>query len=744
MLPILLATVMASTMITNSNTQAIPRPEHPRPDFERANWLNLNGKWQFAESDTTLDLDKVDFKEQILVPFARESPLSGINRKGFVKNVWYKRTFQKPNWNAPRTKLHIDACDWQTTIWVNNEKVGTYVGGNSPISFDITNYLKDGENTVIVHAYDDTKGGIQGTGKQAHTENSAGIFYTRTTGIWQTVWLEGVGEASVENFHVVPDVANKKFSIQAEIKNGDPSYKLRVTAYDNGKEVAVGEAPAIWRNARLELNIKSPKLWSVESPFLYDLKIELLDGNKVLDSVKSYAGLRDVAIKGRAILINGKPVFQRLVLDQGFYPDGTWTAPSDEALKNDIVLSKEAGFNGARLHQKVFEPRFLYWADKLGYLCWGEYPNYGLNHKDARGERPYLEEWSRIVQRDRNHPAIIGWCPFNETPKEAGPLQDSTFAITKILDPTRPVIDTSGYIHSLQFPEVMDAHDYDQNPVTFAARWKNLVTGADLPARYASSIPAIPFFLSEYGGIGWDTGSGWGYGSNPKTEEEFFARLKGLTEALTSNPGMFGFCYTQLTDVEQERNGIFTYDRKPKFDLKKFKAIFGLPAAIEKNQQGVSKPSYNWSVLLGANVDGSDAAVWKYTFDVQPEGWEKNANTSSWKTGKGGFGSKSGFESLIKTEWTTKDIYMQTEVDYDGSDFKNGTLVIHYDNAATVYVNGNVIWKANSGAWNDNYDGFEVTQALKKALKKGKNVVSVHCHQDTGGQFIDLALILGR
>ena len=417
--------------------------------------------------------------------------------------------------------------------------------------------------------FDDTRSGLQATGKQSHTEKSHDCLYTRTTGIWQTVWLEGVGSTFVSNVRTESDVKQSRLLLHAEVDGPAEGLTLRAIASAGGRVVGSAESPADWRNSRLVLNLSEKRPWSVEDPFLYDLKLVLLRDGQPIDRVDSYFGLREVTIDGAAILINGKPEFQRLVLDQGFYPDGIWTAPSDEALRNDIRLSQAAGFNGARLHQKVFEPRFLYWADKLGYLVWGEFPNWGLDYKRPEVNLPVIDEWTEILFRDRNHPAIVGWCPFNETPPAAGPLQKAVFDVTRAIDPSRPVIESSGYYHGVPNPDVLDAHDYDQDPATFRARWIAAFTlnmAHSWPRGMQLPCPSIPFFVSEYGGIGWNIRGGWGYGNAPQNLEAFYARFQGLTDALLDNRRMFGYCYTQLTDIEQEQNGLYTYDRRPKFD----------------------------------------------------------------------------------------------------------------------------------------------------------------------------------
>ena len=583
--------LVVSAAMSDDSAAKLPRPEHPFPQMVRAEWLNLNGTWQFAETDDAKDaswLSDKPYPDKIVVPFCRESKLSGLARTGFVKNVWYRRTFQKPaDWKSNRVRLHVGACDWKTNVWINGQPAGEHIGGSTAFCFDITDLLKPGDNTVVIHAFDDTRSGLQATGKQAHSEHSEGCCYTRTTGIWQTVWLEGVGSAFVSDVRVEPDPKHSRVILQAEVDGPCDGLTLKAVALADGKEVGSAETPADWRNNQLVLDLSDKRLWSIENPFLYDLKLVLLRDGQPIDQVDSYFGLREVTIRGAAILINGKPVFQRTVLDQGFFPEGVWTAPTDEALRGDIKLSQAAGFNGVRLHQKVFEPRYLYWADKLGYIVWGEFPSWGFDYKNANANLPIVEEWTEIVRRDRNHPSIIGWCPFNESCNEAGPLQKVVVNVTRAIDPSRPIIESSGWYHGVPNPDVLDAHDYEENPAKFRATWADAFRSGVLAQQYrgdARTRGPIPFFISEYGGIGWNVQKGgFGWGSAPKDIEAFYARFEGLTNALLDNPNLFGYCYTQLTDIEQEQNGLHFYNRKPKFDVQRLHKIQSRPAAYEKN-----------------------------------------------------------------------------------------------------------------------------------------------------------------
>jgi len=734
----------------------VPRPEHPRPDAMRENWMTLNGEWQFEIDDASdgeargLTSGK-DLSSKIIVPFCPESKLSGLGlgNSRYMTNVWYRRTFELPAaMKGKRVLLHFGGVDYKTWAYVNGQLVGTHVGENAAFSFEITTFLKEGANELVVRAYDHLRGGLQPGGKQAH-DKSQGCVYTRTTGIWQPVWLEAVGSSYVEGFSVVPDPDHTRVLIEAAVNGTDPELELKAEAFANGKRMGSDTAAGTWRNRRLVIDLKKKHLWEPSSPFLYDLTFTLKSRGKTVDEVKSYFGLRSVSIEGRRILINGKPIFQRLILDQGFYPDGVWTAPSDAELKADIERSQACGFNGARLHQKVFEPRYLYWADKLGYLVWGEFPNWGYNYR-PEGYAPYVTEWTEVLLRDRNHPSIIGWCPFNESPVIAGELQQVIWNVTRAVDPTRPALETSGWAHTLPHPEVLDAHDYDGNPESLRTRWQNYFSGvpvASMPVRYGHSSTAVgdggvPFMISEFGGIGWATEGGWGYGKGPANEAEFFARYKGTCDAQLDNPNFFGFCYTQLTDVEQEHNGLYYYDRRPKFDVKKLCTITSRPAAYERGEAQAALPvataNIEWKVLVGALQDGPLCTPYRYVTQTPQGEWTSAAfDDSAWKTGLSPFGTEN--KRIGRTPWATSDIYLRKTFEYGGAELKSGAVVITYDEDTEVYVNGQKILGVQG--FIGNYRMLDVTAALRKAIRKGANTLAVHTHQTSGGQIIDLALL---
>ncbi|HJA32478.1 MAG TPA: beta-galactosidase [Candidatus Eisenbergiella pullicola] len=568
----------------------IPRPEHPQPQLQRKNWENLNGEWEFAFDFGKSGIDRKLWENEhlegkILVPFCPESELSGIGHKDFIPAVWYKRKVRLDAQQlGGRVLLHFGAVDYDCRVWVNGREAGRHRGGYTSFAFDVTDCVSEGENDLTVYAQDDTRSGRQPKGKQSGLYFSHGCDYTRTTGIWQTVWMEFVPKAYIQKVWYYPNLAQRSLGIRATVAG---SGVLTAEAFYEGKSCGTARAAVGAGNVLLTLPLDELHLWEPGQGRLYDLKLTFGQ-----DEVQSYFGMREIALDGEKVRINGKSVFQRLVLDQGFYPDGIYTAPSDEALRRDVELSLAAGFNGARLHQKVFEPRFLYHCDRSGYLVWGEQANWGLDVSAPDGLKCFLPEWMEALERDFNHPAIVGWCPFNETWDYEGRKQDDdllriVYRMTKQYDTTRPCIDTSGNYHVET--DIYDLHDYEQDPEVFAGHYESFAKGGALRDNHAARqtpVPGIPAFISEYGGIKWDVeGSNeasWGYGDGPKTEGEFIARYKGLTDALLDNPHMFGFCYTQLYDVEQETNGLYTYGRKPKFDMETFRKINGRRAAIEE------------------------------------------------------------------------------------------------------------------------------------------------------------------
>ena len=573
----------------------IPRPEYPRPQFVREGWMNLNGEWDFeldqgCSGEPRGLVGQKALSGKILVPFCPESRLSGIGHTDFINCVWYKRSFRLPaEAEGMRVILHVGAADYLSKVWVNERFIGQHEGGYTPFSFDITDALGGGDNLLTISCEDHVRDDMQPNGKQSRLYRSHDCDYTRTTGIWQTVWLEWVQPVHVEKVFITPDALNGAVHFRVQTAQAEGS-TLKIETFFEGRAMGKAEIRCGSLAAEAAICLRESHLWNVGDPQLYDFRLTLTAPDGKADVMTGYFGLRSISFEGRKFLLNGKPVFQRLILDQGFYPEGIYTAPTDEDLKKDILLSQQMGFNGARLHQKVFEPRYLYWADHLGYLCWGEMGSWGLNHCEPGALAAFLKDWLTELERDYSAPCIIGWCPFNETWDLDGRKQNDdvlrmVYLVTKTFDKTRPCIDTSGNYHVET--DIFDVHDYEQHPEEFRRRYG---PGTEpIYERFEKRQhcrPGQPVFVSEYGGIRWSQDAeGWGYGEGPRTEEEFIERYRGLTSALLDNPDHMGLCYTQLTDVEQEQNGLYTYQREPKFPPEIMYPIMARKAAIEEEQK---------------------------------------------------------------------------------------------------------------------------------------------------------------
>lgn len=593
------------TAFCTANAVDIPRPEYPRPQFERTDWVNLNGQWTFemdfgSSGEQRGWTNSKGLSKKITVPFCPESELSGIGYTDFIPCVWYQRNINIPaEWNGKKILLHFGAADYETKVYVDGKMVGEHKGAGSSFNFDITSYVKAGQQAnLVVRVYDNLRGGMQPGGKQCTALYSAGCSYTRVTGIWQTVWMEAVNEQALKNVFAIPDIDQQQLVVRPEFYNEGNNNTLTVEVKDGKKTVAKRTSQAS-NQSTIVLPIKNAHLWSPEDPYLYDVKYTVKNAqDEVIDEVSSYMGMRKVHISGGYFYLNNKPYFQRLVLDQGYYPDGIWTAPSDEALRQDIEMSKAVGFNGARLHQKVFEERYYYWADKLGYLTWGEEASWVLNINNELAVRNFLTEWAEIVVRDRNHPSLVTWTPLNETwnatPGVYVRFVNDLYDLTKAIDPTRPINDASGDSHVKT--DIWSVHDYTREPDKLIANhtikagvepYRNM-KGKDFLSNYAGQ----PYMVDEFGGLPWipkeERANSWGYGANIDTVEEFYSILEKEIDALKACKHVVGFCYTQITDVEQEKNGIYYYNRKPKFDTARVKAIFEKIPSIIENPQDLS------------------------------------------------------------------------------------------------------------------------------------------------------------
>jgi beta-galactosidase/beta-glucuronidase len=574
----------------------LPKPEYPRPQFERKEWINLNGPWSyefdFGVSGKERGLAKSQgFKETIVVPFCPESSLSGVNHKDFINAMWYHRKLDIPaDWSNQHILLNFGGVDYEAEIYVNGNYAGYHKGGSASFSVDIKNFVTPGEQAdLVVYVKDDVRSGLQTGGKQSKRYNSYSCFYTRVTGIWQTVWLEPVPMGGLKSCRITPDFDNSQFVFEPRFYDLDQDVSLRVRLLDNGK--ALFDKKVAGSNSTFVVApVKNAKAWTPENPYLYQVEFIVYDRNgREIDKVQSYTGMRKSEVRGNQFYLNNQPYYQRLVLDQGYYPDGQWTSPSDAHLKRDIELAKAAGFNGARLHQKVFEPRYYYWADHLGYLTWGESASWEADWTDPVAARNMLMEWEECVARDYNVVSIVAWSPLNETwkPDPDGHrtrLTNDLYYATHRLDKTRPVTTTSGGYHT-GLTDIYAEHTYQQDPVEL---YKQLMLKEGKPYTYAPKYSAPysggAYMIDEFGGIKWlvgmaaeevaPEGSFWGYGVPPSTLEEFYKRLEEQVNVILSLDHIVGFCYTQIVDVELEKNGIYTYDRGVKFDMDRIKRIF--------------------------------------------------------------------------------------------------------------------------------------------------------------------------
>ncbi|MGL4411090.1 MAG: glycoside hydrolase family 2 protein [Bacteroidales bacterium] len=600
-----------------SQDNNVPRSEYPRPQFERKEWITLNGEWSYIFDFTQSGEQKhyfnsKGFEDKIIVPFAPESKLSGVNHQDFINTIWYHKKIQIPHsWYQKRVLLNFGAVYYESEIYLDGKLLKRHFGGSSSFDVDITDYVTIGNHhDLIVKASSDLRGLNQSAGKQSLRANSWGCNYTRTTGIWQSVWLEAIDPQALKRVKMLTDIDQKQLVIEPQYYSiGDNTMEVQVK--DGGKVIAKKRVSTS-NISTVTLPINNMRLWSPESPTLYEVEFIVRDNNnRIIDHVYSYAGMRKVDIKGNRVYLNNRPYYQRLVLDQGFYPEGVWTAPTDDDLRRDIELGKEAGFNGARLHQKVFEQRYHYWADKLGYITWGEAPSWGMDCNDPITARNFLVEWKEILTRDINHPSIIIWAPMNESwwpdRVQYARLVSDIYDLTKDLDRTRPVNTVSGGVHIKT--DIWSVHNYEQEADSlikqiyhngvfqstpndkFTSGQHNL--GFNNPSEslhypFPEYDKKMPYLIDEFGGIKWSPNSkdiqSWGYGNTPKTEQEFLSRLESQVDAILSlAEHVWGYCYTQLTDVEQEENGVLFYDRTPKFDMKRVYQIFS------KNPENVKR-----------------------------------------------------------------------------------------------------------------------------------------------------------
>lgn len=704
--------------------------EYPRPQMVRPNWLNLNGLWDYAITDRNAGRPE-QWAGQILVPFPVESALSGVMQTvGPDKRLWYRRRFKLPEataWkNAAAVLLHFGAVDWETRVIINGKDIGSHRGGYDPFNFNITDALKsNAENEIIVSVWDPSDAGPQPRGKQV--QKPEGIWYTPTTGIWQTVWLEPVAKVSIRDLVVASNLATKTISVTVALDGTKLSAPVRVTLLDGDTVVAGGAADS---DKPILLQLKSPKLWSPETPFLYGMKVELYDRGTVADSVQSYTAMRQISREKDAngiqrLVLNGEPVFQFGPLDQGFWPDGLYTAPTDAAMKYDIEMTKAFGFNMIRKHVKVEPARWYYYCDQLGMLVWQDMPSGDASVASGQGEITrslesdmiYRDELMAMIDARRFFQCIVMWVPFNE-----GWGQYKTVEVTnwvKQYDPSRLVNNASGW-NDYPAGDVIDFHIYPG-------------PGSPKPESNRSAV------LGEYGGLGlpvrqhtWQAEGNWGYRAFETAEalQSAYLDLTDRLHELISDPGCSAAVYTQTTDVEVEVNGLMTYDRE----------IIKIPTdVLAAAHNELFGPAVRTETVLKTSQESAE--TWDYTFDAPPEGWEKPGFAATgWKQGPGGFGEPSTPNSVVRTEWKTNDIWLRktfnASAESVGADLR---FLIHHDEDATIYING--VLAAKVAGYTTGYGTLRISKAAADALKPNGNVIAVHCHQTGGGQYIDVGIV---
>jgi len=583
----------------------IPRPEHPRPDFVRPDWMNLNGEWQFAfdEKDQGLvenwQAPGMALPLSITVPFAHQTPASGLNDQRICSVLWYKRSFHLPeNMKGRRVLLRFGAVDYRCQVYVNGALAGGHEGGYTPFALDVTRFLKDGENEICVRV-EDAPDCTQPRGKQYWKEGWMGCWYTPTSGIWQTVYLEAVGDNYLLRAHITPDIDTGHAIFRLTLKQM-PAKPLmaEVTVSFQGAEVRRAVVSVTQRTTEFSLSMVEGHLipgfhfWSPKEPNLYDANIRILDGADEMDRVSTYFGMRKIAVKDGRVLLNNQPLYQRLVLDQGYWPDSHLTPPSDDAIRADVEWTKKLGYNGARKHQKLEDPRYYYWADRLGLIVWGEVPStYEFTDESVNNLSATL---AGFIDRDYNHPSIICWVPLNESWGVTRIYKDARMQAAarllyheaKALDGTRLVSVNDGW-EQLE-TDIFALHDYADTAEKIERHFRDRDETCRISNdwRMASCEGFTPtgkeaFMVTEYGGIAFEDGDDentWGYHDKVRGEEAFFARYQAVTDAVRAIDYCQGYCYTQLTDVQQETNGILTPDRKPKVDPERFRALTRDPA----------------------------------------------------------------------------------------------------------------------------------------------------------------------
>lgn len=694
-------------------------PEYPRPQLTRAKWLNLNGLWQFqpAASETEV-LPKGNLSRTILVPFPVESALSGVMEHH--ETIWYRRKFTVPaSWKGQQVVIHFGAVDYKAEVFVNGKSFGVHSGGYDPFSYDITGALtKAGEQDIALRVYDPTDKGGQPRGKQ--TLNPQGIMYTSVTGIWQTVWLEPLPKANIASIKITPDV--DKSVVKLVINTTATNAQVTIQVKDGDKIVSTISGKA---NTEIGVPVANAKLWSPDSPFLYNLVITLKNGTQKLDEIGSYFGMRKISVgqdgEYKKMFLNNKFLFQVGPLDQGFWPDGGYTAPTDAALKYDLEMIKKFGFNMVRKHIKVEPYRWYYWADKLGILVWQDMPspNSYTEHVPPVDTTEFADELKRLVINHWNSPCIVTWVIFNES--QAQHDTKNLVNMVRNLDSTRLINQASGGDY-FEAGDILDVHSYPPPAVPANNQFQTLACG-------------------EYGGIGfiipnhtWNTGPTYIMIDNEKDYTNLYDDFATDLTVFKTSKGLSAAVYTEITDVEAELNGLLTYDRE---------VVKGAVEKIRSSNLKLINGHLHLQEVLPASQ--TIARPWKYTFTKPAIGWEQSVfSDSTWKDGKAGFGTEGTPGATIKTIWNTSDIWLRQEFNLgnmEGINKDSLVLYINHDDDCEVFING-IKAAAIPGA-TSSYAIVRMSKESKDALKaNSKNFIAIHCRQTVGGQYIDAGISL--
>lgn len=565
---------------------------YPRPQFVRDSWLSLNGKWKFVFDDENVGEEKQFFNKfpnsnEILVPFTYETKMSGINDETVHENIWYSNDI---NINVEKNKsiiLHFEGSDFVTKLWINGNYVGMNIGGYHRFSFDITKFIVNGKNNFTIKV-EDSLSKVQPRGKQRYKNESFKCWYIQTTGIWKTIWIESVSKNHIVSVKNTPDYDNKNIEIElvTNISEKDiTNFEIETEILFDNK--IVNSKKQIIEDKILKYNVNiygvenndEINFWSPENPNLYDINYKLYYKGNIIDEVSSYFGIRKISIENSKIFLNNKELYLKMILDQGYWPDSHLTPPSEEAIIKDINIVKRYGYNGIRKHQKIEDERFLYYCDINGILVWSEMANcYEFNDKSIEY---FMNEWIKVVKQNYNHPSIITWVPINESwgipnvsvQKNEQNFANSLYYITKSIDKTRPVISNDGWEHTIS--DIITIHDYKQDPELLYNEYNDDNLDVLNNRRAYNTIHKLfsenyvyngqPIIMSEYGGITLNSDKGWVYGNPVKSEKEFLDRFEKLNDAIRKTKYICGYCYTQLTDVQQESNGLVYDDRNDKF-----------------------------------------------------------------------------------------------------------------------------------------------------------------------------------